>query len=239
MSNGICTVNDCDREAFRRGWCHSHYQRWRRGRPLDAPLRSRGKNAGLQCEIDGCNQPARTRKLCEAHYGRWRIHGDPTHGGAVAHAGRSATERFWSKVAKTDNCWNWTAATNQYGYPVFRGDEGKNYLAHRYSYRLVHGDIPNGGQIDHRCHNSRCVNPNHLRLVTNKQNQENLSGPRSAASGVRGVYKSRTGKWYGQVGHNGATYCVGTFSSLEEAESAVIAKRNELFTHNDIDRLGA
>ena len=217
--------------------CSAHYRRWVDGKSLDTPLRKpRKRYAGQTCEVDGCESAAKSLNLCEAHYARLRLHGDPLHGGEVHRANRTVEERFWAKVAKTETCWNWTAATNQYGYGVFRGD-GRNWLAHRFSFENKRGQVPPGLQVDHRCHNIKCVNPDHLRAVTNKQNQENLSGPRSAASGIRGIYyNKKTNKWYGQVAHNGACHNVGSFANIEDAEAAVIAKRNELFTHNDLDR---
>jgi hypothetical protein len=82
------------------------------------------------------------------------------------------------------------------------------------------------------------VRPDHLRPATQKQNQENLSGARSdSKTGVRGVcWDKRRRKWRAQVGHNGTVIYVGNFSSIAEAEAAVIARRNELFTHNALDR---
>jgi hypothetical protein len=44
-------------------------------------------------------------------------------------------------------------------------------------------------------------------------------------------------KWQAQVEHNGRVYTVGSYSSIEDAAAAVKAKRLELFTHNDADRL--
>lgn len=90
--------------------------------------------------------------------------------------------------------------------------------------------------VDHRCHNRGCVRPDHLRLATNKQNQENLSGPhQDSSSGVRGVSWEK-GRWRACVVHDGHKINVGRFVTLDEAEAAVRAKRLELFTHNDLDR---
>jgi hypothetical protein len=93
--------------------------------------------------------------------------------------------------------------------------------------------------IDHTCHNRRCVNPDHLRTVTHKQNQENRSGAQpNSTSGVRGVtWMSREKRWVSQVSHNGKQYVGGYFKTIAEAEASVIALRNKLFTHNDMDRL--
>ncbi len=143
-------------------------------------------------------------------------------------------ERFWSKVDKTDECWLWTAATvTGYGYfGVGRRGEG-GVLAHRFSWELVNGPIPEGMQIDHRCHVRRCVNPAHLRLVTDKQNKENQRGAyRNSVSGVRGVSPHKN-KWVVQVQHYGKNIYGGLFATIEEAEKAAVALRKRVFTHSD------
>lgn len=151
----------------------------------------------------------------------------------------SLEERFWSKVDKSagDGCWPWTASRDRNGYGQF-GLGGKMRRAHRVAYELATGrPIPAGMQVDHRCRNRPCVRPDHLRLATNKQNQENHRGAqRNSSSGVRGVHwAKRDQRWQGQVKHHGKRIHVGLFDSLAEAEAAAIAKRKELFTHNDSD----
>lgn len=77
-------------------------------------------------------------------------------------------ERLWSKVEKTDGCWNWIGSLmpNGYGNISIAG----YYLPHRLSWALAHGDPPKGLDIDHLCRNRRCVRPDHLRLATRRQN---------------------------------------------------------------------
>lgn len=154
--------------------------------------------------------------------------------------------RFWEKVNKEGpvspvdgtRCWLWTGATNDGGYGVFRAD-GRNVYVHRFSYALAFGYVYKSLHVDHRhtCQKT-CVRPEHIRLTTPKQNSENRSGAqRGNTSGVRGVTWDKTArKWLARVGHEGVRYHVGSFDDVEEAEKAVIAKRNELFTHNDADR---
>jgi hypothetical protein len=145
--------------------------------------------------------------------------------------------RFWPKVDKSGECWEWTGEVGRQGYGRFRLD-GRRQYAHRVAYELVKGPILADMMLDHFCHNLSCVNPDHLRPVTNKQNQENLKGARSTSStGVLGVsWYPITGKWRAAVGHDGRTFHAGYFDSIAEAEAAAIAKRNELFTHNHLDR---
>lgn len=78
-------------------------------------------------------------------------------------------KRFWDKVDKTASCWNWNASTNEKGYGLFRFN-GKTSKAHRVSWILTNGDIDATLVIDHKCKNRKCVNPNHLDLVTQKEN---------------------------------------------------------------------
>lgn len=80
-------------------------------------------------------------------------------------------ERFWTKLNKnvSSGCWLWTAKVESNGYGRFWFD-GHSVLAHRFAYELVHGPIPKGLTIDHRCRTRACVNPAHMELVTMKTN---------------------------------------------------------------------
>lgn len=147
-------------------------------------------------------------------------------------------DRFWASVEKTDSCWNWTRHKDPYGYGMFYSGGRSQRRAHRISWTLLVGPIPDGMVIDHICHNKGCVNPDHLRACTQKQNQENRTGPQPRSkSGVRGVYWHKAArKWHAQVCHNREVHYVGLFEDLKDADAAVTAKRLELFTHNDLDR---
>jgi hypothetical protein len=132
-------------------------------------------------------------------------------------------------------CHLWCGSINGDGYGTI-GDGGKVLKVHRLMWERAYGPIPKGRQIDHRCFVRHCVRLDHLRLATNKQNQEHHDGPkRNSKSGVRGVFPNGN-HWMVMVGHNGKQIYFGTYHTLEEAEKVAVARRNELHTHNDVDR---
>ncbi|MFI7468154.1 HNH endonuclease signature motif containing protein [Nonomuraea sp. NPDC049646] len=79
------------------------------------------------------------------------------------------SDRFWAKVDKAGQCWNWTAATTHDGYGRFKV-AGATVCAHRWAYEQIVGDIAEGLQLDNLCRNRRCVNPEHLEPVTCREN---------------------------------------------------------------------
>jgi len=81
----------------------------------------------------------------------------------------SVAERFWSKVDTSGDCWEWTAGKTASGYGNFKR-YGKDCVAHRVSFELVRGEIPDGLVLDHLCRNHACVNPAHLEPVTRWEN---------------------------------------------------------------------
>jgi hypothetical protein len=95
---------------------------------------------------------------------------------------------FWSKVFAEDSaaCWRWTGGLNRNGYGrIGPRNPGKTRLAHRISYEMCVGPIPEGLTLDHLCRNPACVNPSHLEPVTQ---QENLA--RGEGIGVKNKRKT-------------------------------------------------
>lgn len=90
--------------------------------------------------------------------------------------------KFWVRVDKSGDCWMWTKGCVSTGYGLFTITKHDRVLAHRYSWELHNGPIPDGLVVDHECHNNtecaggkdcphrKCVNPDHLALKTNDGN---------------------------------------------------------------------
>ena len=93
-----------------------------------------------------------------------------------------------------------------------------------------------------KCHDTLCVNPAHLHVVTHQENDENRLGPSSSKSdcprsGFRGVTWDRSNrKWLVHVKHSGRVYYGGRYTDVNEANQAAIALRNSLMTNNLEDR---
>lgn len=86
-------------------------------------------------------------------------------------------ERFLSKIYVSESgCWEWTDHLRE-GYGIF-SYKGKSLSAHRVMYQLVRDlEIPRGDQADHLCKNRKCVNPDHIEIVSGKQNTLRGMGP--------------------------------------------------------------
>lgn len=127
--------------------------------------------------------------------------------------------RFWSKVDKTSTCWLWTGRTHD-GYGRFELGR-KSLRAHRVSFTLAGGEIPEGLVLDHICRVRNCVNPEHLRAVDNKANV--LAGIGLSALNARKTHCKRGHEFTTEntrVNVNGARIC-------RACESEKNRKRNQ------------
>ena len=132
-----------------------------------------------------------------------------------------ARQRLMDKVTESTEphprlgtpCWLFEGAlSNRDGhrYLWYSHDGVTDTLAHRVSYRVHHGEIPQGQLVRHKCGNAACVNPDHLELGTNQDNMNDKArwsdAPVRAKSGFRGVYQTVYGTWQAAVTFMGKAY---------------------------------
>jgi len=130
-----------------------------------------------RCSVVECGMPHLATGLCRIHYARLRRTGTTD---APKARTQSDADRFWSKVRKTKSgCWLWKAGRFPNGYGQFWLIP-QSVAAHRYAWELTRGRPPKGLQLDHLCRVRRCVNPDHLELVSCKTNL--LRGQTKAAA---------------------------------------------------------
>jgi hypothetical protein len=111
----------------------------------------------------------------------------------------SEEERFWEKVNKTETCWIWTANKSKLGYGKF-SVQGKSVPAHRYAYSLVHGSIPHGLFVCHKCDVPSCINPEHLWLGSPSDNTADMVAKNRHGTHMKPGTHCRNGHEYDVVG---------------------------------------
>lgn len=96
------------------------------------------------------------------------------------------SDNFFSHVTKTESCWLWTGSKNEKGYGRCDADYGSGY-AHRVSFLIHNGQIPDGLLVLHHCDVPGCVNPGHLFLGTDADNahDRDAKGRRVSSFGDR------------------------------------------------------
>lgn len=108
------------------------------------------------------------------------------------------TRRFYKNIT-FKQCWEWRGSKGSSGYGRFQVNN-RQWLAHRFSYTLFVGDIPEGLVIDHLCRNKICVNPEHLEIVEHRENTRR--GDAGKATGRKQSAKTHCPKGHPYSGRN-------------------------------------
>ena len=160
----ICSVEGCGLFCSGRGFCKRHYQIW-----LDAHPNS-------VCTVSGCSGTYRIKRgLCSKHYHRWQRHGDPLAISRKPNRNKDLAVGFWECVDKTPgfgpkgDCWTWIGNRQSNGYGTISVN-CKHKPAHRVSWELANGEIPDGVFVLHKCDVPLCIRPDHLFLGDQQAN---------------------------------------------------------------------
>lgn len=177
------------------------------------------------CAIFDCERPVSAKSMCKMHLERVRRRGTSF----APQSDLTGDERFWGSARIGLGCWDWAAGSTTDGYGVCYL-RGKQEYAHRVSYSLNYGEIPEGLFVDHMCHNPKCIRPAHLRLATNAVNSENTKHEqRVDSTWGRGVgFDKRRSLWFVRCTVDGKTHHRSGFSSHAEATIAAKQLRSDL-----------
>ena len=156
----------------------------------------------------GCNQPVPIAKFPSQQ--RKYISG---HQPAAT---RPLAVRFWEKVSKRgpNDCWKWQGSLDRKGYGQIKLHSHQRGSAHRVSYELHFGPIPDNLFVCHRCDNPSCVNPAHLFLGTGNDNLRDMREKGRHSHGETHAHAKLTEK---QVDEIRARYAAGGILQRELA----------------------
>lgn len=233
-----CTIDNCDRDRYNRitGWCARHYNRWAKTGAPEYKMKV--------CKANNCKEELKLSDLCRKHRAKLNKYGDYNY--VKNTMGFTPHEKLEHYSNYLDNgCQLWTGSTLKVnrGYKVKEfghlnvNIDGKNKdeYAHRLSYRLNIGDIPEGMSVIQSCGENLCINPQHLMLATHAESCQHQSTAHSdSTSGFRGVTWSKPlNKWIVQVKVSQQVKYGGSFTDLVEAANKAREMRLQMHTLHD------
>jgi hypothetical protein len=195
-----CSVDGCEKLVTGHGWCPMHLRRWQKTGSVGEAEPQRQKQ-DAPCTVDGCDRPQRTGGLCGMHYQRLQTNGNPLTvsrlqaSGSVENRTTITNARFDASyvIDPETGCHRWTGHPDKDGYSQFKA-HGRNVRGHVFAYERKYGPVPDGKVLDHylfseRCYGPPCVNGDHVRPVTPRENT--LRGDAPAAWNRAKMYCKR------------------------------------------------
>lgn len=178
------------------------------GRPRKDPER------GFDRVCETCSAPFTVKNT---YLGRFCSH--PCYAASLKRERVSLSDRFWARVVKGGGCWEWQGPVRENGYAqIWVRERQKQVKAHRVSWEIHFGPIPEGLWVCHRCDNRRCVRPDHLFLGTRTDNTDDMKNKGRADHGERRHTAKLTEAIVSQIRHR---YARGTIARVLAAEFGV------------------
>lgn len=97
-------------------------------------------------------------------------------------------ENYEKHVVRKDGCWKWSGVKDKDGYGQLACGYHRQTKAHRVSWGLYKGEIPEGMKVCHQCDNPSCTNPDHLFLGTIKDNAKDMSNKLRGTNGTKNLH---------------------------------------------------
>lgn len=135
-----------------------------------------GEQLNRKCNIRGCGRKHKALGFCAPHYRRYKLNGTPNANLPLIQHRKtdiSIKEHILQKIEMIPECgcWIWMGSKDKDGYGLI-SINSKYIGAHRVSWKLHFGPIPNNLFVCHHCDTPSCVNPYHLFLGTHQDNMK-------------------------------------------------------------------
>lgn len=179
-----CLMENCESEAWSRGYCQKHYSRLKRA----GKIKNLPKKSGFLCLAEGCDRIVGKDGgfgFCSKHYQRYKKYGDPNKVYWKRLEGETIEEKLKANYFENENgCWIWKGGKNSRGYGSINIGNRKTAQVHRIAFKLWKGELPDDLFVCHHCDEPLCINPDHLFLGTNQDNIDDKMFKGRAYTGV-------------------------------------------------------